>query len=40
MNDSRKETVKKAVHFQKPDYRPLMYYGLDELEESDLRILS
>ena len=33
---SKKETVRRAIHFRKPDYIPLLYYGLDEIPMSDI----
>ena len=36
---TRKENVKRAVHFENPDYIPLMYYGLNDLDKSDAALL-
>ncbi len=32
---TRKETVRKSIHFENPEYPPLMYYGTDRIEKSD-----
>lgn len=32
---TRKETVRKSIHFENPEYAPLMYYGTDRIEKSD-----
>ena len=37
---SRKEVVKKALHFDNPPYAPLMYYGLDRIAKSDAVMLT
>lgn len=31
----RKEVVKRSIHFENPEYPPLMYYGTDRIEKSD-----
>ena len=31
-----KENVKRAVHSKNPEYIPLMYYGLDDIDKSDI----
>ena len=36
---SRKENAKRAIHFQRPDYIPLLYYDLDEIHLSDIAIV-
>ena len=33
---ARKEIVKRAVHFKGPQYIPLMYYGLGDLDKTDV----
>ena len=39
---TRKENVKKAIHFQNPDYIPLAYYGTDpeRMQKSDIFIIA
>lgn len=36
---TRKEVVKRAIHFQSPPYVPLMYYGTDRIAKSDAVML-
>ena len=36
---TRKEVVKRAIHFQSPPYAPLMYYGTDRIAKSDAVML-
>lgn len=33
---TRREVAKKAIHFENPDYIPLMYYGTKSCEKSDI----
>jgi len=35
-----KENVKRAIHFNNPEYIPLMYYKLDRIENSDIAFIS
>ena len=36
---TKKEVVKRAIHFQSPPYVPLMYYGTDRIAKSDAVML-
>lgn len=36
---TRKEVVKRAIHFENPPYIPLMYYGTDRAAKSDALLL-
>jgi len=36
---TRKEVVKRAIHFQNPPYAPLMYYGTERIAKSDAVML-
>ncbi len=36
---TRKEVVKRALHFENPPYAPLMYYGTDRIAKSDIVML-
>ena len=33
---SKKENAKRAIHFQKPDYIPLMYYNMNQIHRTDV----
>jgi len=39
MKYTRKENVKRAIHFQDPEYIPLLYYNLEETKESDIALI-
>lgn len=37
---TRKENTRRAIHFQNPEYIPLMYYGTARAEKSDMLMLA
>lgn len=37
--DTRKETVRKSIHFDSPEYLPLLYHGTERIEKSDAVML-
>ena len=37
--DTKKETVRKSIHFGSPEYLPLLYHGTERIEKSDAVML-